>query len=96
MNHISPSLLYSTILDYHKQSRYNQTPDNRKFFVSLSEVCVQSPWTPRLLISKTHSHSHLYLYTTHTVSVLGRDEGHTVKYSPLPEGVRKGEARGNS
>ena len=30
------------------------------------------------------------------VSVLGRDEGYTVKYNPLPEGVPKGEARGNS
>ena len=25
------------------------------------------------------------------VSVLGRDEGYTVKYSPLPEGVPDGE-----
>ena len=32
----------------------------------------------------------------HTVSVLGRDEGYTVKYNPLPEGVSEGEARGNS
>ena len=31
-----------------------------------------------------------------TVSVLGREEGYTVKYTPLPEGVPKGEARGNS
>ena len=31
-----------------------------------------------------------------TVSVLGRDEGFTVKYTPLPEGVPKGEAQGNS
>ena len=30
------------------------------------------------------------------VSVLGREEGYTVKYTPLPEGVPKGEARGNS
>ena len=30
------------------------------------------------------------------VSVLGRDEGYTVKYNPLPEGVPEGEARGNS
>ena len=26
-----------------------------------------------------------------TVSVLGRDEGYTVKYSPPPEGTPKGE-----
>ena len=30
------------------------------------------------------------------VSVLGRDEGYTVKYNPLPEGVPEGEARENS
>ena len=30
------------------------------------------------------------------VSVLGRDEGYTVKYNPLPEGVPEGKARGNS
>ena len=32
----------------------------------------------------------------YTVSVLGRDEGCTVKYNPLPEGVPEGEGRGNS
>ena len=31
-----------------------------------------------------------------TVSVLGRDEEFTVKYIPLPNGVPKGEAQGNS
>ena len=31
-----------------------------------------------------------------TVSVLGRDEGYTVKYNPLPEGVPKGKAQRNS
>ena len=39
------------------------------------------------------------LYITvnmYAVSVLGRDEGYTVKYNPLPEGVPEGEARGNS
>ena len=30
------------------------------------------------------------------VSVLERDEGYTVKYNPLPEGVPEGEAQGNS
>ena len=34
--------------------------------------------------------------TQYTVSVLGRDEGYTVKYNPLPEGVPEGKARGNS
>ena len=31
-----------------------------------------------------------------TVSVLGQDKGFPVKYNPLPEGIPKGEARGNS
>ena len=35
-------------------------------------------------------------FHTHTVSVLGRDKGYTVKYYPLPEAVPKGQARGNS
>ena len=35
-------------------------------------------------------------FVCHFVSVLGRDEGYTVKYSPPPEGVPQGEARGNS
>ena len=30
------------------------------------------------------------------VSVLGREEGYTVKYTPSPEGVPEGEAQGNS
>ena len=30
------------------------------------------------------------------VSVLGRDEGYTVKYNPLAEGISEGKARGNS
>ena len=32
------------------------------------------------------------VHTDYTVSVLGQDEVYTVKYSPLPEGVPKGEA----
>ena len=32
----------------------------------------------------------------YTVSVLGREEGCTDKYTPSPEGVPEGEARGNS
>ena len=32
----------------------------------------------------------------HIVSLLGQDEGYTVKYNPLPEGVPKGKAGGNS
>ena len=35
-------------------------------------------------------------YGQYIVSVLGPNEGYTVKYTPLPEGVPKGEARGNS
>ena len=34
--------------------------------------------------------------TLYLVSVLGQDEGYTVKYNPLPEGVPEGEAQGNS
>ena len=30
----------------------------------------------------------------YTVSVLGRDEGYTVKYNPFSEGVPEGEAEG--
>ena len=30
-------------------------------------------------------------YQVLTVSVLGQDEGYTVKYTPLPEGVPEGE-----
>ena len=37
-----------------------------------------------------------WLHIQGTVSVLGRDEGYTVKYNPLPEGVSEGKARGNS
>ena len=32
----------------------------------------------------------------YTVSVLGREEVYTVKYTPPPDGVPEGEARGNS
>ena len=42
---------------------------------------------------KYAEHQH---YEVFTVSVLGREEGYTVKYSPLPEGVPEGEARRNS
>ena len=31
-----------------------------------------------------------------TVSVLGREKGYMVKYTPSSEGVSMGEARGNS
>ena len=31
-----------------------------------------------------------------TVSVLGQEEGYTVKYTPLPKGVAEGKALGNS
>ena len=30
-----------------------------------------------------------------TVSVLGQEEGYTVKNTPLPEGVPEGKAQGN-
>ena len=37
-----------------------------------------------------------YKSCTHIVSVLGREEGYTVKYNPLPEGDLMGESQGNS
>ena len=36
------------------------------------------------------------LHSWYIVSVLGQEEGYTVKYTPPPEGVPDGEARGNS
>ena len=41
----------------------------------------------------TRSPGQLLLYCT--VFVLGREEGYTVKYTPLPEVVPEGKARGN-
>ena len=32
----------------------------------------------------------------YTVSVLGREEGHTVKYNPLSEGVPRAKPKGTS
>ena len=54
--------------------------------------------------SEVHQYCILLYYTIlcipsilhYTVSVLGRDEGYTVKYTPSPEGVSEGEAQGNS
>ena len=53
--------------------------------------------------SARHSSSYLvYMASAYftvlncTVSVLGRDDGYTVKYNPLPEGVPEGKARRNS
>ena len=39
---------------------------------------------------------HCKQFFYHTVFVLGRQEGYTVKYTPLPKGIPEGEARGNS
>ena len=36
------------------------------------------------------------LFNVRIVSVLGQDEGYTVKYNPLTEGVPEGKAQGNS
>ena len=36
------------------------------------------------------------MVTTYTVSVLGREEGYTVKFTPLPEGIPEDKAQGNS
>ena len=46
-------------------------------------------------IHNTALNSVLHLLN-YTVSVLGREEGYTFKYTPLPEGVPEGEARENS
>ena len=40
--------------------------------------------------------NHLDLSLNDIVSVLGRDEGYTVKYNPLPEEVPDGKAGGNT
>ena len=36
------------------------------------------------------------MVTTYTISVLGREKGSMVEYTPLPEEVPEDEARGNS
>ena len=36
-----------------------------------------------------HFSSLMQFVVVNTVSVLGRDEGYTVKYKPLPEGIPK-------
>ena len=38
----------------------------------------------------------LYKHAKDLVSVLGREEGYTVKHTPPSEGVPEGAARGNS
>ena len=38
----------------------------------------------------------LSFWLNNNVSVLGREEGYTVKYTPTPEGVPEGKAEGNS
>ena len=55
------------------------------------------------LISQEHNptvhcikHNTVQCTVHYTVSVLGRDKGYIVKYSPPLEGVPEGEARGNS
>ena len=48
-----------------------------------------------MLLSNDFVLGSLSIYAN-TVSVLGREEGYKVKYTPLPEGVTEGKARGNS
>ena len=61
------------------------------------KLCVckaASPWSQSSFPDSEcllHSSSHFALY--YIASVFGQ-EGYTVKYTPLPEGVPKGEARG--
>ena len=49
--------------------------------------------TVKIKILSVHSPSP---YLGDIVSVLGQEEGYTVKYTPPLEGVPEGEARGNS
>ena len=49
-----------------------------------------------LVLTLCSSYTLCLLPRGYIVSVLGRDEGYTVKYNPLPEGVPEGEARANS
>ena len=50
-------------------------------------------WEYIIQVPEGRHHNH---HIEYNVSVLGRDEGYTVKYTPLPEGVPEGEARGSS
>ena len=59
------------------------------FYLSVSTVCD----------AKGGGGGNVYFVTSNLGDIvfgLGRDEGYTVKYSPLPEGVPKGKAQGNS
>ena len=48
------------------------------------------------LVSTGPSRLVYWTYAVCIVSVLGRDKRYLVKYTPLPDGVPEGEARGNS
>ena len=56
--------------------------------------CTENKTVQRTVHCFVHWTVHCTIHST--VSILGREEGYTVKYTPLPEGVPKGEARGNS
>ena len=49
-----------------------------------------------IMLSSASSTSPVTSPSQYIVSVLGREEGYMVKYTPPPEGVPEGEARGNS
>ena len=52
----------------------------------------QSTHTTAISVSNNFQNNLLH----NTVSLLGPEEGYTVKYIPLYEGVPKGEGQGNS
>ena len=45
-------------------------------------------------VTNASSSEHCTVYKLCTLSVLGQEEGYTVKYTPSPEGVPKGTPEG--
>ena len=62
----------------------------------MADYC--KPQTSKVQIPNPHISGAKLVFCTnqHTVSVLGRDEGYKVKYTPSPKGVPEGKAQGNS
>ena len=79
--------MYSLCLNYRYISSYFQT----------MEIYIWNYFVHLINLIKTYSlteplNRSIGKYKVCTVSVLGREEGYTVKYSPSPEGVPEGEA----
>ena len=65
---------------------------SKKFFADTS-----IPITTVILVtSVTGFNSVSFVNTDYIISILGQKKVYTVKYSPFPEGVPTGEARGNT